>query len=483
MSDAASLPPSDHESSLGRRSRWRVLLWLSAIFLLLFSIVPISWAVIRWRTNQAIAAELDRIRAAGEPASFEDVIDSIPPLAPEKDCTQLYDEVFAIITSQVWERRAGSLPYVGDGEADESSIPPPGVDWLGLEAAAKFIDGENYNFMTLDKAAALGGECRFALTGSDLTTQDVMRVGYKPRAAARLLSLRAIVAAHRYHPSDLHLTLTALGVLPNCLAAEPQALSLEVRVALYGMYYYQSAQMLDFAGFSDEQLAALQDVTRDVDYCEQLRQAVRWERLYCAQCFDGAYALDSELTALMSKRPRIGYCVSHVDAWEYWRAMRRYCDATRSNDLVAVWRDTNQVNDDIQQTLARSSAMPQRYFVTNGTVGGAWHLAAAAVRGTATDRAFNTFVACYRYKLKHSAFPERLDDLVPACLAAVPQDPFANAPIRMTKIDGDLVIYSVGPDGKDDGGEARSDDLRYRSNSWKRTYEESRAKVQGTAQP
>ena len=62
---------------------------------------------------------------------------------------------------------------------------------------------------------------------------------------------------------------------------------------------------------------------------------------------------------------------------------------------------------------------------------------------------------------------ERPDDLTPEFLARVPVDPFTGRPL-VAKADGkDLVLYSVGPDGKDDGGaawreEERSGDLVFR---------------------
>jgi hypothetical protein len=35
-------------------------------------------------------------------------------------------------------------------------------------------------------------------------------------------------------------------------------------------------------------------------------------------------------------------------------------------------------------------------------------------------------------------------------MTAVPTDPYTDQPLRMTTIQGQPVIYSVGPDGKDD---------------------------------
>jgi hypothetical protein len=42
--------------------------------------------------------------------------------------------------------------------------------------------------------------------------------------------------------------------------------------------------------------------------------------------------------------------------------------------------------------------------------------------------------------------------LVPRYLKEIPVDPYDGAPLRMRRLDDGLVIYSVGPDGKDNGG-------------------------------
>jgi hypothetical protein len=46
-----------------------------------------------------------------------------------------------------------------------------------------------------------------------------------------------------------------------------------------------------------------------------------------------------------------------------------------------------------------------------------------------------------------------ISELIPEYLPAVPPDPFARQPLRSRRTaDEDLVIYSVGPDGIDNGG-------------------------------
>ncbi|MCL2512057.1 MAG: hypothetical protein FWF09_08410, partial [Bacteroidales bacterium] len=65
-------------------------------------------------------------------------------------------------------------------------------------------------------------------------------------------------------------------------------------------------------------------------------------------------------------------------------------------------------------------------------------------------------IACAieRYRLEHGRIPERLGDLVPTYLAKIPSDPCDGQPMRYKpEGDGNAVIYSIGINGVDDGGQ------------------------------
>ena len=73
-------------------------------------------------------------------------------------------------------------------------------------------------------------------------------------------------------------------------------------------------------------------------------------------------------------------------------------------------------------------------------------------------RAAALAMALNRYRAANGRWPADLNELVPAFIAAVPGDPFARGPLRYRADNaGGWVIYSVGPDGADDGG-TREDD-------------------------
>lgn len=61
-------------------------------------------------------------------------------------------------------------------------------------------------------------------------------------------------------------------------------------------------------------------------------------------------------------------------------------------------------------------------------------------------------LAAKRYQLAHGALPDRLDQLVPEFLEAVPRDPYDAQPLRYRRTEGGGLIYSVGPKLKDEQG-------------------------------
>jgi hypothetical protein len=66
-------------------------------------------------------------------------------------------------------------------------------------------------------------------------------------------------------------------------------------------------------------------------------------------------------------------------------------------------------------------------------------------------------LAIERYRWANIRWPLALTDLVPANLPQVPLDPFDGAPLRYHRLTDGVVIYSVGPDGKDNGGKLGND--------------------------
>ena len=71
----------------------------------------------------------------------------------------------------------------------------------------------------------------------------------------------------------------------------------------------------------------------------------------------------------------------------------------------------------------------------------------------AQNALLETTLALHTYQLEHCFFPATLGSLVPRYLPSFPADPFAlSGPLRYKVQGKTYLLYSVGPDGKDDGG-------------------------------
>ncbi len=79
-------------------------------------------------------------------------------------------------------------------------------------------------------------------------------------------------------------------------------------------------------------------------------------------------------------------------------------------------------------------------------------LTVAHKRQQAQARLLMAELALHAYRLDHEDNPKGLADLVPDYLPSIPEDPFGNHPLIYMKGATGPILYSVGPDGRDDGG-------------------------------
>jgi hypothetical protein len=77
-----------------------------------------------------------------------------------------------------------------------------------------------------------------------------------------------------------------------------------------------------------------------------------------------------------------------------------------------------------------------------------------ALRAETARNLVVTAIALKRFQLKDGKWPEKLADLAPEFLAAVPIDPYDGKPLKYhPNSDGTYLLYAVGENGVDDGGD------------------------------
>ena len=76
-------------------------------------------------------------------------------------------------------------------------------------------------------------------------------------------------------------------------------------------------------------------------------------------------------------------------------------------------------------------------------------------KAIAVLRAAQVGLAVEKYRAAKGRLPATLNELVPAYLESVPPDPFDGKPLRFRELSDGFVVYSIGPDGKDNAGAER----------------------------
>jgi hypothetical protein len=77
-----------------------------------------------------------------------------------------------------------------------------------------------------------------------------------------------------------------------------------------------------------------------------------------------------------------------------------------------------------------------------------------ATRAEALNALLAMRLALRAYRMERGRYPASLSELAPAYLSRIPDDPFAlQGPPRYRRTGDRYVLYSVGPDGVDDGGQ------------------------------
>lgn len=75
-----------------------------------------------------------------------------------------------------------------------------------------------------------------------------------------------------------------------------------------------------------------------------------------------------------------------------------------------------------------------------------------AFRYTASLDVARTALALVLYKKTHGSYPDRLDNTVPHFINEIPADTFSGKPLVYKKSDNGFILYSLGPNMKDDDG-------------------------------
>ena len=252
--------------------RWRIgpglILSIGAggLFLLLILVVTGAWVGNHRRLN----VELERIRAAGEPASAEEIEEFYQAPSAGQDTTQLWLAAFAPLDTPQFQSDAKGLPFVGDGP---NSIPWPNEPWPQLESAEQFLSRYRQSLDEMHQAARQGGRARFPTRFADGVAMLLPHV-QQLRAGARLLALESAVNAHRNQPDAAVESIAAMFAAARSLEQGPVIISQLVRMAVDSVARDRATWLLSAQTLDDGQLARIDAELSACDYDKPLYRAI-----------------------------------------------------------------------------------------------------------------------------------------------------------------------------------------------------------------
>jgi hypothetical protein len=396
-----------------------------------------------------LVREIDAIRAAGEPISEGQAGRGYRQLSPDEALAARHFIAAAVLAYPAVQGEFGALSGLHEHLAGHSSID---VASFAEQLRVKLESGA-IALELADRAAAL--PFNGFLPGTSYN--------YRAQELTALLRLQSIRTAHSSLSGrgDEAVRSTIVSIASRPVLSD----SLEGAAAPN----YDVATVLSFSTPSTASLRRLLDQLRAHDRPDAFELAILGDRAaFIENILGGFYGGDAQ--TLQPYGPRSRGLVQAF--WRPWFT-RRFVETLRGwNELVAASRKPwPQKGTEMSAIYARfaSPRRPQPPFVSEQFVAQPrWWLPPPSsslftlmvprtFESLALDRASATAIAVALYRIERGGqLPATLQELRGGYIPELPVDPATGQPLRYRTDANSFMIYSVGADGMDDGGDLTS---------------------------
>ena len=445
----------------------------------------------RLRGEWALSARLNALAAKGEVLSLKE----LKPKRPTSD-QNVFTELLAltnrlgVILSNL-EIAPPSLRLTSPGRAvavgtvDQWSHDGKTTnDWQGLGVALEQAREVRSTLESAVQKPAYDGGIDYEKGFVDFQLQPIAVV----KQSCQLLSWSALYALKQGDLEAAHKDLIALVTLVAKQSPEPLVICQLVRLACAAYAFNTTWQGLEAGGWSDAQLASLQAAWQRCDFVKDMSFAMEMERAmtldYYAQVRHTREKLDfviqqhqktQEMTdGAFGALPTKGFVLNwlHLPVWrvawaaqdelaslEQWQFIIERERLVRTNGWAALAGALEQPKQPWRLSF-EDKEKPGWYdrlrflFASEN-----FSITDALIRRTleAQTQQQMTFsvLGIQRYRLKTGRLPNQLSALVPEYVAVMPRDFMDGQALRYRLRPGgdDFLLYSVGEDGHDDGGD------------------------------
>jgi hypothetical protein len=436
-------------SSVAVASRWPVI----GLFAFAILAKAVSFGTLLILDN-AVAAEARAMRVE----AAEMMQAALPPAPVDaENAARLHLQAGAAIAA------APDLTAADGPLADpQFDIASPAVGEL-LTRHAALVD-------TIRRAADMPG-CRFARDWARPSIEMLLPEMQAMRTEARILALAARRGSFEGRHAEAVADAVRLGSLGRQAGSEPILVSSLVGLAIDGEALSVVADILPRLGPGDAALLDAPGLRDLVSAVPSIVRAVNGEEAFGLAMFadfaDGredihAFGrLSSDATPTFDKGHPLAFLADPLmaiyrvfflpaDLAGYRDRFRKLrSTAARSVDQRQGWPEMKRDIDAIDTDPRRGPDGALARLIVPATEA----VFRAQSHAVARHRAAEVLLAATRERLAAGTLPAAIDSLVPARLPSLPRDPFtSDSPMRAAFEAGELSVWSVGPNGTDDGG-------------------------------
>ena len=405
-------------------------------------LVIVVYAILLSSANSRFEYEIEQLRARGEPVTLRDLA---PKLAPgEPNAADLYLKAFALPHGLT-----GVLSGVPASQWSER-------DWADARA---YLASHRAYYDLLHQASRIR-TCAFPHDWDDPIAFISLPAPHgKMREAARELMLRAEVQSW---DGEADAALDSCGEvfrLAEAAQTDPTLIGQLVAWGISSMGRTELGRVLSRGAPSP---AACRHLYRELDewkWEEAWVRAMRGERAWLLDFFRslerGAF------------RPGVTGSLKSVGGWVNGAYVTVGRPLEQRHKLACLeWYDhtirayglpAGENGEEVQRALAVGDKLPRSETILAGVFDRSVELRAlrSRDRGTAELGAARIGLAAMAYRGEHGAYPKSLTDLEKDGWD-VPRDPYTQQPFHYQRQGAGFIVYSVGPDLKDNNGRPRT---------------------------
>lgn len=284
------------------------------------------------------------------------------------------------------------------------------------------------------------------------------------KSLSHLFRVRAAARLHSGDADGAFADTRAAFRLAEVLATDPVLISLLVRLAQTSSAVAIAWEGLGAQRWTDPQLAELQSLLARLDFRDAAIAAFRGERILGNAMYENMIAGRlPQVSEASASAPALGPGgpLRALGFAPIGLLRRNQVHQNRLYDILIAdlqhpsWPATLTATQDTGALLRRLGLKPLTpdTVLPSALLPAIAHVQAKAAREDVIVRLAQVACALERHRLRNGRHPDRLDDLVPGLLSVLPLDPMNRQPFRYERTeDGGFRLWSVGLNGRDDGG-------------------------------